>query len=95
MSKKLLIMALMICSIYLAGCQAPTTEIGTTAPVIEPVEPAPSVIEPAPTPEPSTPTTGDEATDIESEISDAGTLDEDLDLSDLDGIDEELDDISW
>jgi hypothetical protein len=56
-------------------------------PVDEPVTP-PSVIEPAPT-------TTEQASGIDGAVTAAGTLDEDLELGELEGIDAELDGIDW
>ena len=40
-------------------------------------------------------TTGDVKTDIDSDISDVDILDEELNTSDLDNIDKEIDEINW
>lgn len=48
-----------------------------------------------PTPVTTTPTTEENAADIEGDVSDVGTLDEDLNLEDLENIDKELEDVTW
>ena len=80
----LLIVALVF---YLTGCQAPVTgPESTLPPVSDPLPPA--VIEPAPT-------TSEEASGIDGAVTATGTLDEDLELDELDDIDAELDGITW
>lgn len=52
------------------------------------------VSEPTPTVT-TTPTTEEKVADIKSDVSDVGTLDEDLNLKDLENIDKELENVTW
>jgi len=77
--KKIVLIALVL-SLFLMGCQKAE----------EPAEEVTTTPETTETPEETTPEIS-----IESEITEIDSLDEDINLDDLEGIESELDEINW
>ena len=84
MEKKILLVGFVLALLFLVAC-APKEEVPEEVPVEEAKEPAPPVV--------LQETTEDLISDVGSDLNELETLEEELDISDLESLDQELADL--